>query len=150
MAVASSGKPTAEPPAQDRRRRILIVEDQPLNQMFISEVLETEGYAVETVDDGQLMQDKIETLPADTNQSLPDVVLMDIQLPRIDGFELIQTMRSHPQWRSIPIIAITALAMPGDENRCLAAGADTYISKPLTIESLLDSLKNLGESPEPD
>jgi CheY-like chemotaxis protein len=118
--------------------------------MFISEVLETEGYAVETIDDGQLMQNKIETLPADTNQSLPDVVLMDIQLPRIDGFELIQEMRSHPQWQSIPIIAITALAMPGDENRCLEAGASSYISKPLTIERLLDSLQNLGQPPEPD
>ncbi len=150
VAVASSGESMAALSSQDRRRRILIVEDQPLNQMFISEVLETEGYAVETVDDGQLMQDKIETLPADTNQSLPDVVLMDIQLPRIDGFELIQKMRSHPQWRSIPIIAITALAMPGDKNRCLEAGANTYISKPLTIEALLDSLKNLGQPPEPD
>lgn len=147
MAGESTEEPIAATVGNENRRCILIVEDQPLNQMFISEVLETEGYAVEIIEDGETMQNTIETRPTDSYPSLPDVVLMDIQLPRIHGFSLIQKMRSHPQWQSIPIIAMTALAMPGDENRCLQAGANAYLSKPLTISTLLDTLNNFAPPP---
>lgn len=148
-AEALAGEETDKTPGTRRnRRQILVVEDQTLNQMFICEVLETQGYTVEIVEDGQTMEETIETLATDPERELPDAVLMDIQLPHIDGLQLIQKMRSHPQWGTIPIIAVTALAMPGDEDRCLAAGANAYLSKPLTIETLLETLQNLGQPPE--
>ncbi|MGL5060561.1 MAG: ATP-binding protein, partial [Microcoleus sp.] len=103
-------------------KRILVVEDQPFNQMLISEVLELEGYAVETIADGSAMQERI-TLA----ESIPDLILMDIQLPDVDGFELMRQIQAHPAWRSVPTIAVTAMAMPGDRDRCLEAGAVGYL-----------------------
>jgi two-component system, sensor histidine kinase len=113
-------------------KRVLVVEDQPFNQMLITEVLELEGYAVELIADGQTMWDCIHS-PIVQKSVLPDLILMDIQLPDIDGFKLMEALKKHPLWQSVPIIAVTAMAMSGDRDRCLAAGADAYLSKPLNI-----------------
>jgi two-component system, sensor histidine kinase len=117
-------------------KRILIVEDQPYNQALISEVLELEGYAIETIHDGQTMLETISS-PLVTPHSVPDLILMDIQLPCVDGFELIRQLKAHAIWQRVPVIAVTAMAMPGDRDRCLEAGADDYLSKPLDLEKVI-------------
>lgn len=128
------------PPINTGKKYILVVEDQPFNQTLISEILEMRNYRVEIVAEGQAMLDRLqETVPAPN--SLPDLVLMDIQLPQVDGFTLTKTLKSNSRWRQIPVIAITALAMAGDRERCLAAGADDYLSKPIQIQALEEKLE---------
>lgn len=123
---------------------ILVVEDQPFNQVLLSEVLELEGYAVDWVNDGRTMLEKLRN-PEVTLLSLPHLILMDIQLPEVDGFELIHQLKAHPIWQNVPTIAVTAMAMPGDRDRCLAAGADDYLSKPLDLEKLMTTVRSFIE-----
>ena len=127
---------------------ILVVEDQPYNQALITEVLELEGFTVDLVGDGQAMMTTINSEWV-TDQSLPCLILMDVQLPGVDGLTLIRTLRQHPRWQSVPIIAVTAMAMPGDRDRCLAAGADDYISKPIEFDLLLQKTKHLTQGTSP-
>ena len=123
-------------------KRVLVVEDQLFNQMLISELLELEGYKVELISDGKTMQEAIYS-PLVTLEALPDLILMDIQLPDIDGFELMHKLKAHKLWQSVPVIAVTALAMPGDRDRCLAAGASAYLSKPLDLNSAIATIHSL-------
>ncbi|HBB30296.1 MAG TPA: histidine kinase [Cyanobacteria bacterium UBA8803] len=129
-----------ETPPEDAKR-ILIVEDQPLNQALISEVLELEGYAVELIGDGQGMLERLNSQVV-APEFLPHLILMDIQLPQVDGFELIGQLKSHPTWQHIPVIALTALAMAGDRDRCLQAGANEYLSKPLDLEKVIKTVRS--------
>lgn len=155
--VAHTGHPAAptpervppqSPAAHPATTRVLVVEDHPYNQTLITEALEMEGFEVEVVSDGQVM---METLQSDrvTVGLLPAVVLMDIQLPGVDGLALIRTMRSHPLWQRMPIIAVTAMAMAGDRDRCLEAGADDYLSKPLDFDELGRRIRALLETADP-
>lgn len=114
----------------------MVVEDQMYNQILICELLELEGYSVELIGDGQSMSEAINSQRV-PGQDLPNLILMDIQLPGVDGLELIRQLKAHPLWRSIPVIAITAMAMAGDRDRCFDAGADAYLSKPLNINETL-------------
>ncbi|MEC4895580.1 MAG: ATP-binding protein [Oscillatoria sp. PMC 1051.18] len=143
----SSASILAPKPQDENSKRILVVEDQPYNQALISEVLELEGYVPEIIYEGRTMMDLIHS-PLVTPQVLPDLILMDIQLPDLDGFQLIHQLKNHQYWRKIPVIAVTAMAMPGDKDRCLQAGADDYISKPIDIEQLLQSIGLLLNSAE--
>lgn len=138
------------PPVEDSQsggdtKRILVVEDQPYNQVLISEILELEGYAVELICDGRTMLNTIYS-PLVTTQSLPDLILMDIQLPEVDGFEIIRHLKTNVLWKSVPVVAVTAMAMPGDRDRCLAAGADGYLSKPLDLTQAIQTVRSLLES----
>ena len=72
---------------------------------------------------------------------MPDLVLMDIQLPKVDGFKLIRQLKNSPYWQSVPVLALTAMAMTGDRDRCLASGADAYLSKPLNFITLQHTLQ---------
>ncbi|PPS41588.1 histidine kinase [Chroococcidiopsis sp. TS-821] len=121
---------------------IWVVEDQPYNQALILEMLELQGYRVELIPDGRAMMEAIH-LYAATAKALPDLILMDIQLPKVDGFKLIQQLKSSPYWQSVPVVALTAMAMTGDRERCLAAGADGYLSKPLSLTNLQTTLQAL-------
>lgn len=123
-------------------KRILIVEDQPSNQVLMAEYLESLGYFIELICDGQTM---LETIQSNliSEQMLPDLVLMDIQLPEVDGFELIRQIKNHSLWHRVPVVAVTALAMPGDRDRCLAAGAYTYLSKPFKLAELNSTIKSI-------
>lgn len=123
-------------PAKFQSKRVLVVEDQLYNQAFISEVLELEGYKVEMIYEGGTMMQTIYS-PLVTPQSLPDLILMDIQLPQVDGFQIIRQLKAHDLWKRVPVVAVTAIAMSGDRDRCLASGADGYLSKPLKVDELI-------------
>jgi CheY-like chemotaxis protein len=131
--------------ALSHAKRILVVEDQFLNQALISEVLELEGYAVEVIYDGQMMLDKLHS-PLVTPETLPHLVLMDIQLSKVDGFELIRQLKAHSLWQSVPIIAVTGIA--DERDRCLATGADSYLSKPLNVETVITTVRSLVDTQE--
>lgn len=109
--------------------KILLAEDNEANIKMIVDYLEAMGYCIFVAHDGQEAIDLIQTLQ-------PDVVLMDIQMPRMDGLEAMRKIRQIPEFSNIPIIALTALAMPGDEARCLDSGATDYLSKPLRLKNL--------------
>jgi two-component system cell cycle response regulator DivK len=112
-------------------KQILCVEDNPQNMRLVRKILQHHGYDVVEAEDGLTGVDL-----ALNHQ--PDLVLMDVNLPDIDGLEATQRIKSViPQ---IPVVALTANAMYGDEERCLAAGCDGYISKPVSKTSLLDQL----------
>jgi two-component system, sensor histidine kinase len=80
--------------------------------------------------------------PEVTPQSLPYLILMDIQLPEVDGLELIRQLKANSIWQKVPVIAVTAMAMAGDRDRCLEAGADDYLSKPLDLEKLIATVRS--------
>lgn len=126
-------------------RRIWVVEDQPYNQVLIMEVLELEGYIVEIIPDGKVMMERIEP-DITTLQKMPDLILLDIQLPKVDGFEIVRRLKARADWQQIPVVAVTAMAMTGDRERCLSAGANAYLSKPLNLNLLKETVQKLLNS----
>jgi CheY-like chemotaxis protein len=108
---------------------VLIVDDNPTNLKLARIVLEGEGFVVETANDAEEALRKLET-------SHPRVILMDIQLPGIDGLELTRRLKADAAHADILIVAVTAYAMKGDEEKALAAGCDGYVKKPIDAEGL--------------
>ena len=108
---------------------ILIVEDNPTNMELATLLLEKANHTVIKAEDAQAGLDK-------SRSESPDLILMDIQLPGMSGLEATRILKADPITQSIPIIALTALAMSGDKERCLTAGCDGYISKPLRYKVL--------------
>lgn len=115
---------------------ILLAEDNAANILTTADYLETYDYQVIVAHDGVEAIQKAEEIH-------PDLILMDIQMPVMDGMEAIQRLRSDSRFASTPIIALTALAMPGDRERCIAAGANEYISKPASLKALLNTIREL-------
>lgn len=141
-----SAKTTAESYHLQRKNpvpyKILLAEDNAVNQKIIKTFLESEGYYVYIVKDG------LDVLPAMEKDSF-DLVLMDMQMPYMDGYEATSWIRKYSKWDHIPIVAITAYAMKGDEEKCIRAGCDYYISKPVRKDELLTVLaKMLNVRPE--
>lgn len=120
----------------DQTFRVLLVEDNPINQMVIRHLLTERGHEVSVVDNGY---DALQVLE---KQDI-DIVLMDIQMPGMDGMETAQKIRIQRQEHHIPIIALTAHAMEGDQERFLGAGMDGYLTKPIQIEELFACIENL-------
>jgi CheY-like chemotaxis protein/signal transduction histidine kinase len=116
-------------------RRILVVEDDVRNIFALSSVLEPLGGSVVIARNGIEALKRLEARPR------PDIVLMDIMMPEMDGFEAMQRIRRDPGMRDLPIIAITAKAMPDDQQRCLAAGANDYITKPIDVDKLVSLIR---------
>jgi CheY-like chemotaxis protein len=116
-------------------RKVLVVDDDVRNIFALSSVLERRGMTVLSAGTGK---EAIETIA-----STPDlaIVLMDIMMPEMDGYETMQVIRQNPSLRRLPIIALTAKAMKGDRERCLEAGASEYLAKPVNTEQLLASLR---------
>jgi len=104
--------------------RVLIVDDNPTNLKLASDVLLSEGYAVDTAQDAEQAQRILE-------QQVPDLILMDIALPGMDGLALTRRLKAESRFNHVPIVALTASAMRGDEERALAAGCAGYITKPI-------------------
>lgn len=116
--------------------RILVVEDSATNMMITSEYLSAKGYQILEAHNG------LEAIKYAHEQHL-DLILMDIQMPGISGIETIKQLRAEPKFASLPIIALTALAMPGDRELCLEAGATEYLSKPVSLKKLIEVIGNL-------
>jgi signal transduction histidine kinase/ActR/RegA family two-component response regulator len=114
---------------------ILLMEDTKEVVMMLRDYLELAGYQVFTAQDG------IDGI-VQARHVKPDVILMDVQMPRMDGFETTRKLRSDPNFRYTPIIALTALAMPHDRERCLEAGMDEYISKPVNLKALIKIIQS--------
>lgn len=121
---------------QQEKKRILLVEDNATNMMVTSDFLNEKGYQVIEARDG------LEAIEH-AHQQKPDLILMDIQMPNLNGFETIKRLRAAPELASVPIIALTALAMPGDRERCLEAGATEYMAKPASLKQLAEMMENL-------
>ncbi len=100
--------------------------------------MDVEGYVVHLISDGGLM---MEAMQAKVASLRPDLILLDIQLPKVDGFEIVRNLKASPDWKQIPVIAVTAMAMMGDRDRVLAAGANAYMSKPLDLNLLIDTIR---------
>jgi CheY-like chemotaxis protein len=113
---------------------ILIAEDNEDSIDTLLDYLPTRGYRLDIVHDGQ-------EAVARAQQESPDLILMDIQMPGLNGLEAIRQLRNEPDLAGIPIIALTALAMPGDRERCFRAGASDYISKPYSVKGLIDVIQ---------
>ena len=115
-------------------RRILVVEDNDLNLRLVRDVLQHAGYVVEEARTGEqgvaLAQD-----------SPPDLILMDLGLPGIDGTEALSLLRESPATAGIPVVAVTAYAMPADQERSRAAGFDGYLTKPLNVLALPEQVR---------
>jgi CheY-like chemotaxis protein/signal transduction histidine kinase len=116
-------------------RRILIVEDDVRNIFALSSVLEPLGGQVVIARNGREAISRLSSKPR------PDIVLMDIMMPEMDGFEAMQEIRRNPELRDLPIIALTAKAMPDDQQRCLASGANDYITKPIDVDKLVSLIR---------
>jgi two-component system, cell cycle response regulator DivK len=121
---------------------ILLVEDNEMNRDMLSRRLERRGYEIVIAVDGQ------EGLTAARTQR-PDLILMDMSLPVIDGWEATRRLKAEPQTRTIPVIGLTAHSMAGDREKVLAAGCDDYDTKPVELPRLLQKIEALLGRPAP-
>ncbi len=124
-------------------RKLLIAEDDSASRELLRETLESQGYQVVAAEDGQQALDKIEA-------EIPDLVLLDIQMPKLDGLAVVRRLRQNPRLSSLPVIAVTAYAMRGDREKALDAGFDTYLTKPIDVVATRRPVKQLlsrAESP---
>ncbi|MGB0133899.1 response regulator [Dokdonella sp.] len=108
---------------------ILIVDDNPVNLKLARSVLEIEGHKVDAAIDAESALEYL-------HETIPDLILMDIALPGMDGLSLTRKLKADPRWRTIPVIALTAFAMLSDEKRALDAGCDGYMTKPIDTRQL--------------
>jgi two-component system cell cycle response regulator DivK len=120
-------------------KKVVIVEDNELNLRLFRDLLEAHGAQVTTVRDAR------DALPA-MQAERPDLVIMDIQLPHISGVELIRMMRVDPALEKTPVMAVTAYAGKGDESRVREAGADAYVSKPISVARVVEAVEALAGS----
>jgi two-component system cell cycle response regulator DivK len=119
---------------------ILVVDDNPLNLKLTRLVLTGEGYEVHEAQDSREALEALERVH-------PRLILMDIQMPGVDGLELARRLKSNPATRDVPILALTACAMRGDEQRAYQAGCDGYISKPIDTRQMPEVIRSYLETP---
>ena len=126
--------------AQLEGRRVLVVEDDVRNIFSLTSILEPQGLAVQIARNGQ---EAIDALKKSEEPDAPriDLVLMDVMMPVMDGLTATREIRGHQKWRKLPIIALTAKAMPDDQRRCIEAGANDYMAKPLDVDRLLSLVR---------
>ncbi|MEP2987997.1 MAG: response regulator [Parasphingorhabdus sp.] len=117
-------------------KRVLVVEDNELNLKLFCDLLRAHGFVVEPVQDGREVLDKARSF-------VPNLIVMDIQLPHVSGLELIEQLKKDPQLKIIPIMAVTAYAGKGDEDRILTAGAEAYVSKPISVAKFIESVQKV-------
>lgn len=121
-------------------RRILIVEDDVRNVYSLTNILEPRGAAVEIARNGKEALDMLEKVSAGEGQAI-DLVLMDVMMPVMDGLTATREIRKDARWKTLPIITLTAKAMPDDQERCIEAGASDYMAKPLDVDRLLSLVR---------
>jgi two-component system cell cycle response regulator DivK len=118
-------------------KRVLVVEDNELNLKLFCDLLRAHGHEAEPVRDAREALERAALFR-------PDIIVMDIQMPHISGFELIEAIRRDMELRRIPIMAVTAYAGKGDEDRIRDAGADAFVSKPITLVRFMDVIGELS------
>ena len=128
MAVMEKLNVSAQP------KTVLIVEDNELNMKLFHDLLEAHGYNVQEARNGA---DAL----ALARKSKPDLILMDIQLPEISGLQVTQEIVNDPELADVPVVAVTAFAMKGDEERIRAGGCRDYIAKPISVSDFLEKVK---------
>lgn len=117
-------------------KRVLVVEDNELNLKLFCDLLRAHDHVVEPVRDGR-------EAVARVRDFTPDLIVMDIQLPYVTGYELIQELKADDTLRAIPVMAVTAYAGREDEERIRAAGADAYVSKPISLMRFMEEVNGL-------
>ena len=117
-------------------KKVLIVEDNELNMKLFHDLLDAQGYETLQTREG------LEALSL-AREARPDLILMDIQLPEISGLEVNKWLKEDDALASIPVVAVTAFAMKGDEERIRQGGCEAYISKPISVSGFLDTIRRL-------
>jgi two-component system, cell cycle response regulator DivK len=117
--------------------KVLVVEDNELNLKLFCDLLEVHGYEALAVRDGREALDQ-------AREFRPDMIVTDIQLPHVSGLELIAAIKADAELASIPIMAVTAYATPADEERVRAAGASSYVSKPISVMRFIEAIEALA------
>src|SRR6266446_9499505 len=142
MAMRRSGNPDAadkmKAPAHqenEKRKRILVVEDNPLSLALLKQLLKVHGYEILETPEG------LEAIDI-AHDEQPDLILMDIRLPDICGLDVTHLLKQDDQTKTIPIIAVTALATPEYEKKGLESGCDAYVAKPITLDNLLRTIES--------
>ncbi len=140
--AAEAGDPGAPSPAPSRPLHVLVAEDNPVNRKLVTTLLKKRGHTVHAVENGR---EAVAALHG-ARRDRVDVVLMDVQMPEMGGFEATQEIRAAEAAGAapVPIVALTAHAMQGDRERCLAAGMDDYLAKPIDVNQLLATVERLG------
>jgi two-component system cell cycle response regulator DivK len=117
-------------------KRILVVEDNDLNRRLFCDVLKSQGFVVEPCADGESALER-------AREFVPNLIIMDIQLPNVSGLDLIEAAKKDPTLRLIPVLAVTAYAGKGDEERIRDAGAEGYLAKPVSIGPFMQAVRAL-------
>ena len=133
-AAAAAGR-AAEEPGQEAPL-VLVVEDEPDMQMIVAKLLEHQGFRVITADDGPMGLELAQ-------KHLPDVMILDLMLPKMDGFQVCRLLKFNDKYRQIPIIILTARSLPADRELAEVSGADAYIVKPFEVESLMKTINSV-------
>jgi two-component system cell cycle response regulator DivK len=132
--------PTESPGPRAMTKTVLIVEDNELNMKLFHDLLEAHGYQTVGTRNG------IEALDL-ARKHRPDLILMDIQLPEVSGLEVTKWLKDDPELKAIPVVAITAFAMKGDEERIREGGCEAYLSKPISVGKFIETIRHfLGSS----
>lgn len=113
--------------------KVLYIEDDPINRYLVKKLLTSKGYDVYEAEDGQEGIQESEKI-------IPDLILMDMQMPGLDGYEATKTIKLNPELSHIPIIALTAHALQGDQEKCLSAGCDGFIPKPINVKTFEEQI----------
>ena len=124
------------------RKQVLCVEDNTVNMLLVSRIVEAEGHELIKAEDGNVALDILDA-------TVPDIILLDINLPGIDGLELARRFKADERLAPVPLVATTAQVLVGDRERCLEAGCDDYLPKPLDIRKLREVIRhylNNGDS----
>jgi CheY-like chemotaxis protein len=116
-------------------RTVLLVDDDLRNTFALSKLLRTHGMSIVIADNGQMALEKL------ASDNTIDLVIMDIMMPVMDGYQATRAIRAKAQFAALPIVALTARAMPEEQEKCLAAGANDYLTKPVDVERLLTLLR---------
>jgi len=120
---------------EDFSRKILVVDDNQDGRELVVKILKNRGYQIIEAVDGEEALEK-------ASVECPDLILLDISIPKLDGYEVTRRLKSQVKFKDTPIIALTAHAMKGDREKALEAGCDGYISKPIDIHELPDQIKS--------